>query len=168
MWTANRRNGPPPREGRRCRKSKHTQARGLVKPDKPSFLFQLPLSILTRVLDLLLPIDILSLSRVCTALRRGLSRDGCLWGKWAEARDRFAIARMPDPPEGVCEIEWAAFVFDGGKCQVSPVPLIRSVSCFPDAHFPRSAVSGRGFGTGVSPAYGIVAEYVITVHCRKP
>ena len=36
-----------------------------------------------------------------------------------EARNRFAIKRVPDPPEGVSEVEWAAFVFDGGKCQVS-------------------------------------------------
>ncbi|TFY70792.1 hypothetical protein EVG20_g2203 [Dentipellis fragilis] len=85
---------------------------------KRSYLDRLPLELLATILShVRSPKDVLSLTRCNKHLCATLLNKGNTW-IWRRARQECNAGPIPDPPEGWSEARFAAFIFDGGKCEI--------------------------------------------------
>ena len=91
-------------------------------PPKDDLLMLLPVEILSQILiHTRSTRDVLAVARcskyLCVILVDPLN--ATIWSSTRRNSGQGLYRGMPDPPSGMTEPAYAAFVFDGGKCQVS-------------------------------------------------
>jgi hypothetical protein len=113
---------PAPATTTRRVKRRRTAAKGEVPAaiaPAPCQLFRLPFEILADIAGYFTtPKELLALARTCRDLCRTLTAPGAA-GVWRAARARCVPAPLPEPTSQFTESAYAAFVFDGGTCDVS-------------------------------------------------
>lgn len=89
-------------------------------PPKQCFLDRLPLELLAEVL-LYMPSTkcVLALARCSKYFCATLVRNEASMYIWKAVRARSKPAAIPDPTPNFTEPAYAAFIFDGGECEVS-------------------------------------------------
>lgn len=89
-------------------------------PQPRSHLENLPVELLSEVLRYMpSPNDILNITRTSRFLCLTLLNKGNVQ-IWVTARKNCVAGEVPEPPPGWSEPAHAAFIFDGGKCEVRP------------------------------------------------
>jgi hypothetical protein len=105
------------------RKTASGEEMTIVAP-RPCYLERLPLELLTDVLSYSsTPKEILALARCSKLFCATLVGNPSALFIWRAARLRCVPAPIPDPTPNFTEASYAAFIFDGGKCDV------RTIAC---------------------------------------
>lgn len=110
-------------KGKRSKKAK-TAHKPETQPMEKCWLDTLPFELIAEVLSYTSPRDILALARTNKFFCTTLVKESSVF-IWKKSRERCRPAPLPDPTPNFTEPAYAAFLFDGGVCEVSYFCYVR-------------------------------------------